>query len=276
MGAFLALGWIPGWDSFEAGKMVAGGRLPQSVSRWPYRDIPLDRFCAAVKKIGIQSVELVGPEEWPMLKKYGLYCAMPRGADLGLTKGFNDPSLHDELIVRYQEMIPRVAEAGYDKLICFSGNRNGMDDQQGLENAAVGLKRLLPAAEKYGVTLCMELLNSKVDHPDYMCDRTSWGVALCNRLGSEHFKLLYDIYHMQIMEGDIIRTIRDNISCIAHFHTGGVPGRNQIDDTQELNYPAIVSAIAESGYEGFIGHEFIPKSDDKMDELRKAYEICSV
>lgn len=251
-------------------------RINQSVCKWPYDDIPLDEFCASVKKIGIKSVELVGPEGWPTLKKHGLDCAMPWGAELGLEKGFNDPALHDKLIDNYSKVIPQVAEAGFDRLICFSGNRNGMDDETGLNNCVKGLKKLMPLAEKHGVTLCMELLNSKIDHPDYMCDHTPWGVELCKRIGSDRFKLLYDIYHMQIMEGDIIRTIRDNISYIDHFHTGGVPGRHEIDDSQELNYPAIMRAIADTGYEGYVGQEFIPSVDDKIGSLQKAYQICDI
>lgn len=250
--------------------------VKQSVCRWPYEDIPLDEFCAAVKNIGIQSVELVGPEEWPTLKKHDLHCAMANGAELGLIHGFNNPQYHDQLTANYEDMIPKVARAGFDNLICFSGNRDGMDDETGLENCAEGLKQLLPTAEEYNVTLCMELLNSKVDHPDYMCDSTQWGVELCDRVGSENFKLLYDIYHMQIMEGDVIRTIRQNIDYIAHFHTGGVPGRNEIDETQELNYPAVVKAIIDSGYQGMIGQEFIPTNNNKLESLEQGYNICSV
>ncbi len=201
---------------------------------------------------------------------------MPWGAGNGIEEGFNDPSLHDELLASYEEVIPLAAEAGLDKIICFSGNRNGMDDDTGLENCAVGLQRLMSTAEEHDVTVCMELLNSKVDHPDYMCDRTEWGVRLADRVGSDHFKLLYDIYHMQIMEGDVIRTIRDHHQYIAHYHTGGVPGRNEIDETQELYYPAIIEAILETGYDGFIGQEFIPTWDDKLAALKSGVEICDV
>lgn len=252
------------------------GKVNHSVCKWCYGDIPLDEFCASAKDIGLKSVELVGPDEWTTLKKYGLTCAMPWGAGKGITEGFNDPSLHDELLASYEEVIPQAADAGLNKIICFSGNRNGMDDKVGLENCAVGLKKLMPIAEKYNVTVSMELLNSKIDHPDYMCDHTSWGVELCKKVGSDQFKLLYDIYHMQIMEGDVIRTIKDNHQYIAHYHTGGVPGRNEIDDTQELYYPAIVKAILETGYDGFIGQEFIPTWDDKLKALEQGVEICDV
>lgn len=252
------------------------GRIKHSVCKWCYGDIPLDEFCKAAKKIGLQSVELLGPDAWPTLKKYGLTCAMPSGAGRGITEGFNNSGLHDELVTSFEEVIPKVADAGFDKIICFSGNRNGMDDETGLENCTVGLKRLMPTAEKYNVTVCMELLNSKVNHPDYMCDHTNWGVELCKRVGSDRFKLLYDIYHMQIMEGDVIRTIRDNHQYIAHYHTGGVPGRHEIDETQELYYPAIMKAIVETGYDGFVAQEFIPSRDDKLAALEQGVEICDV
>lgn len=252
------------------------GRVKHSVCRWPYEEIPLDEFCKSAKELGLQSVELVGPDGWPTLKEHGLTCAMPWGAELGISNGFNNPNLHDKLLASYEEMIPKVAEAGFGKLICFSGNRNGMDDETGLENCTTGLKRLMPTAEKHNVTVCMELLNSKVDHPDYMCDHTAWGVELCERVESDRFKLLYDIYHMQIMEGDVIRTIRDNHQYIAHYHTGGVPGRHEINDTQELNYPAIVRAILDTGYKGFIGQEFIPTWDDELKALKSGVKICDV
>ena len=252
------------------------GKIKHSVCKWCYADIPLEELCKAAGEIGLQSIELVGPEGWPTLKKYGLTCAMPWGAEKSLTEGFNNPRFHDELVANYQAIIPKVADAGFDKIICFSGNRDGMDDETGLENCVTGLKRLISTAEKHKVTVCMELLNSKIDHPGYMCDHTDWGVELCNRVGSDHFKLLYDIYHMQIMEGDVIRTIRDNHQYIAHYHTGGVPGRNEIDETQELYYPAIMRAIVDTGYTGFVGQEFIPSWDDKLASLTKGVEICDI
>lgn len=276
IGALTGTAFIPDMSGDFFSSENNRGQLAQSVSRWAYSDIPLDEFCVAVKKIGFQSVELLGPEDWPTLKKHNLGCAMANGAELGLTEGFNNPQYHDQLIENYQEMIPEVAEAGFKNLICFSGNRDGMDDETGLEHCVTGLSQLISTAEEHDVTLCMELLNSKIDHPDYMCDSTEWGVELCDEIGSENFKLLYDIYHMQIMEGDVIRTIRDNIDYFAHFHTGGVPGRNEIDETQELNYPAIVKAIADAEYEGMIGHEFIPTADDKLKSLKQGFEICRV
>jgi len=197
-------------------------------------------------------------------------------AGKGIVDGFNDPKLHDELIASYEAIFPKLAAAGLNKVICFSGNRKGLDDEQGIQNCAQGLKRLMKSAEKHKVTMVMELLNSKVDHKDYQCDHTAWGAELCKAVGSENFKLLYDIYHMQIMEGDVIRTIKDNYQYIAHFHTGGVPGRNEIDETQELNYPAIMKAIADLGYKGFVAQEFIPKREDKLASLRQGVQICDV
>jgi len=252
------------------------GKVNHSVCRWCYKDIPLEDLCKAAKDIGIASIELTGPEEWPVLQKYGLTSALPWGAGKGIVDGFNDLKLHDELVKSYSEVIPKAAAAGLNQIICFSGNRRGLDDEQGIENCAIGLKRLMPVAEKHKVTVVMELLNSKVDHKDYQCDHTPWGVALVDKVGSDRFKLLYDIYHMQIMEGDVIATIRKYQKYLAHYHTGGVPGRNEIDDTQELHYPAIMKAILETGYKGFVAQEFIPKREDKIASLRQGVNICDV
>ncbi len=252
------------------------GKINHSVCRWCYPSIPLEELCAAAVEIGLKSIELVGPDEWPVLKKYGLTAALPHGAGKGIEQGFNNPAYHDELVASYERVIPLVAAAGYNQIICFSGNRNGLDDQQGIENSARGLKRLVETAEKHGVTLVMELLNSKVNHPDYQCDHTEWGVALCDAVGSPRFKLLYDIYHMQIMEGDVIATIRKHHKYIAHYHTGGVPGRNEIDDTQELNYPAIMKAIVDTGFTGYVAQEFIPTWSDPLESLKQAVLRCDV
>lgn len=252
------------------------GRINHSVCRWCYGDISLDDLCKAAKAMGIKSIDLTGPEEWPTLKKYGLVCALTQGAGKGIGEGFNNPKLHDELVKSYEEVIPKVAAAGFKQIICFSGNRNGMDDAEGLKNCAVGLKRLMPIAEKHNVVMVMELLNSKVDHHDYMCDHTKWGVALCDAVGSEHFKLLYDIYHMQIMDGDVIATIRKYNKYFSHYHTGGVPGRNEIDETQELYYPAIMKAIVDTGFKGYVAQEFIPKKKDKLASLKQGVQICDV
>jgi hydroxypyruvate isomerase len=261
------------------------GRVNHSACRWCYGDIPFEELVKAGKKIGLQSIELTGPSEWVILKKYGMTSAMGQpengewGNGLGLTNGFNEPKNHENLVRLYEDLIPKAAAAGLKNVICFSGNHNGKDEETGLKNCKTGLEKLIKTAEKYKITLAMELLNSKVDHKDYQCDHTVWGVELCRQLGSENFKLLYDIYHMQIMEGDIIRNIRDNIKYIAHFHTGGVPGRHEIDNSQELYYPAIMQAIVETGYKGFVGQEFIPTAKNttgKMAALAKAVQICDV
>ena len=257
-------------------KTMLKGNINHSVCRWCYDSTPFEELCKAAKAMGIKSIDLTGPEEWPMMKKYGLHCAMPWGAGMGIEKGFNDVANHAELFKSYETHIPKVAAAGYDKLICFSGNRKSISDEQGLENCAIGLKMLMPIAEKYKVTLVMELLNSKVDHKDYQADHTAWGAALCDKLGSEYFKLLYDIYHMQIMEGDIIATINKYHKHIAHYHTGGVPGRNEIDERQEIFYPAVMKAILATGFKGYVAQEFIPKDAKPLESLRKSIAICDI
>jgi hydroxypyruvate isomerase len=267
-------------EAFAANEKVLGselnGKINHSVCRWCYSKIPLEDLCKEVVAMGMKSIELQGPEDWPTLKKYGLHCAMPWGAGMGIEKGFNNPALHDELVASYEGIFPKLKEAGYDKVICFSGNRKGMSNEEGMENCAKGLKRLMPSAEKHGVTMVMELLNSKVNHKDYMCDYSKWGVDLCDKVGSERFKLLYDIYHMQIMEGDVIATIKKYHPYFAHYHTGGVPGRAEIDDTQELNYPAIMKAIVATGYKGFVGQEFVPKRADQIASLKQGMTICDI
>ena len=252
------------------------GKINHSVARWCFSDFDVETLCLEAKKIGITGIDLVGPNDWPILKKHNLVSTMCNGAELNLVDGFNDLKFHDQLIKNYTEMIPLVAKAGYKNLICFSGNKRGKTDEEGWNNCVLGLQKILPLAEKHQVTLVMELLNSKIDHKDYQCDKTSWGVELAKRLNSENFKLLYDIYHMQIDEGDVIRTIRENHKYIAHYHTGGVPGRNEIDETQELNYSTIMKAIAATGFTGFVGQEFIPKQKDKIASLKKAIEICDI
>jgi hydroxypyruvate isomerase len=251
------------------------GNIRHSVSKWCFGDYELNEFCEICKRIGIESVELLDPKDWPVVQKHGLTIAMAQGAGLGIDRGFNDPALHDELVASYEKVIPMVAEAGLTNLICFSGRRNGVTDLQGWENCEKGLKRITPIAEKYNVVLTMELLNS-IGHRDYLCDHTVWGSELCRRVGSPNFKLLYDIYHMQIMEGDIINYIRKYHEYFSHIHTGGNPGRNEIDDTQELYYPAIMRAIVDTGYKGFVGQEFVPKQPDKIASLEKCILICDV
>jgi len=247
-----------------------------SVCKWCYDKIPLEDFCQSAKTIGLQSVELLNVDDFPTLKKHGLQCAMVSGVPGGITKGLNRKENHDEIVKWFEEATPVVAEHGYPNIICFSGNRAGMNDEAGLENCAIGLKRIAPIVEKYKINACMELLNSKRNHPDYMCDHTKWGVELVKKVGSERFKLLYDIYHMQIMEGDVCDTIRENHKYIAHYHTGGVPGRHEIDDSQELNYPRVMKAILDTGFKGFVAQEFIPKRSDAIASLRQGVQICDV
>lgn len=255
------------------------GNIRHSVCRWTMGFLPLPELCQTVKSIGFSAIDLVGPTDWDTLKSNGIDSSMCNGAEISLTEGWNDSEYHAELSRRYTEHINLVAEAGYTNLICFSGNRRGMDDETGLENCVKGLKTVLSLAERRNIVLQMELFNSKVDHPDYMCDNSAWGIELCKRLDSPNFKLLYDIYHMQISEGDIIRTIRDYHTWFGHYHTAGVPGRNEIEDNQELNYPAIMRAIHETGYEGYVAQEFISKaanSTGKIAALSRAITICDI
>lgn len=248
------------------------GHVHHSVSRWCFGKISLEDLCRFSKEIGIESVELLGPEDWDTVKKFGLTCAMPSGPG-GIAEGWNRVENHDHLVSESERYLAMIQAAGFSNMILMSGNRRGLSDEEGIENCVKGLQRILPLAEKLGITLCMELLNSKVDHKDYQCDHTAWGAELAGRLSSERFKLLYDIYHMQIMEGDIIRIIRDNIKWIGHFHTAGNPGRNDLDDTQEMNYTGICRAIAATGYDLYVGHEFRPKGDP-IAALHTTFAIC--
>lgn len=255
------------------------GRIRHSVCRWTYGHLSLPQLCQLVKKIGFSAIDLIGPQEWQVLKANGIDSSMCNGAELSLTEGWNDPQYHAALVKNYTDHIAWVAKAGYKNLICFSGNRRGMDDETGLKNCVAGLKQIMALAEKSGVVIQMELFNSKVDHKDYMCDKSAWGIELCKRIASPNFKLLYDIYHMQINEGDVIRTIRDNHQYFGHYHTAGVPGRHEINETQELYYPAIMQAIADTGYSGYVAQEFIPtgKTDaEKVSALRKAVRVCDI
>ncbi|MCU0961424.1 MAG: TIM barrel protein [Pirellulaceae bacterium] len=251
------------------------GNINHSVSRWCYGKLSLDDLCRACQRIGIKSVELVRETDWPTLQKYGLTCAMT-SAGLGIEKGFNRREYHDQLVADLERLVPLAAAAKMPSIICMSGNRQGMADDEGMKNCEAGVKRVVGLCEKHQVNLVMELLNSKVDHADYMCDHTVWGVELCKRVGSERFKLLYDIYHMQIMEGDLIRTIREHAEYIAHYHTGGNPGRNEIDERQEINYPAVMRAIVATGYQGFVGQEFVPADPDPLVSLERCIRICDV
>jgi len=253
------------------------GNINHSVCQWTYNFMSLEELCTLVKSIGFNAIDLIGPEDWPTLQKHGIHSSMcyVKGGS-SLTKGWNDLNNHAQLTTQFTETIPMVQQNGYKNLICFSGSRDGMDDETGLKNCVTGLKPIVELAAKHNVIIQMELLNSKVDHKDYMCDNHKWGVELCKRLGSEHFKLLYDIYHMQIDEGDVIRTIQDNHQYFGHYHTGGVPGRHEIDESQELFYPAIMKAIVATGFKDYVAQEFIPAAKDKAASLKKAVEICDV
>ena len=226
------------------------------------------------------ALDLIDPPDFPTLKKHGLVCSLvnnPTTAGLGgITKAWNRLEHHDPLVTAYEERMRVAADAGYERVICFSGNRAGLDDEKGIENCAIGLKRIMATAEKLKVTVCMELLNSKRNHADYQCDHTAWGVELVKRVGSERFKLLYDIYHMQIMDGDVCDTIKASHQYIDHYHTGGVPGRAEIDETQELHYPRIMQAILDTGFKGYVAQEFVPKRSDKLGSLRQSIGICDI
>ena len=248
-------------------------KLKHSVARWCLSQYSLEEILPRLKELGIYSIDLIGPNEFEVLKKHDFHCSMCEGAAISLTEGWNRLDLHEELIKRYKEVIPKVADAGFNNLICFSGNRNGMDDYVGLENCAQGLEQILPMAEKYGVVLQMELFN-QINHPDYMADSSLWGISLCRRLGTENFKLLYDIYHMQIQEGNIIDSINKYHSYFGHYHTAGVPGRNEIEESQELNYAAIMKAIHLTEFNGHVAQEFIPLREDPFVSLEKAVTIC--
>ncbi len=258
-------------------KYTLKGNINHSVSRWTFNYLSLDDLCKAVKEIGFSAIDLVGPKDWPTLQQYGIYSSMCYTAgDNNLNNGLNHPIYHEQLIKEYLETIPIMAKAGYKNLICFSGQSKGMDDETGMKNCKDALEKIVPFAEKNGITMVMELLNSKIDHKDYMCNRVEWGAELCKRVSSANFKLLFDIYHMQIQEGDIIRNIRDYHQYIAHYHTGGVPGRHEINNSQELYYPAVMEAIVATGYKGYVAQEFVPTYPDKLDSLREAIKICDV
>jgi hydroxypyruvate isomerase len=257
--------------------VLPSGRLKQSVSYWPYSKIPLAEFARGCKNIGLPAIDLLQPEEWPVVREAGLVCSMgyPSKRRDFLSGGFNDPARHDLLVEELERTLPLAAAAGVPNLIAMFGNRKGRSDEEGAVHCIAGLRRVAASAERHGVTVCVELLNSKVDHKDYMGDRTAFGVKVIEGVGSPRVKLLYDIYHMQIMEGDVIRTIRDHFAHIGHFHTGGVPGRHELDDTQELNWRTVCRAIADRGFTGYLAHEFVP-TKEPMTSLREAVALCDV
>ena len=253
---------------------ATAGRLKQSAARWCYGKIPLDDLCRQAAEIGISGIDLVEPNDWPTIRKYGLVPAVTSGAGR-IPDGWNRKENHDKLEADMRTNITRAAEAKVPNVITFSGNRKGLPDDQGKENCIIGLNRVKKIAEEKGVTIVLELLNSKIDHKDYQCDHTAWGVDVMKGVDSPRVKLLYDIYHMQIMEGDVIRTIRENIQYIGHFHTGGVPGRHELDDTQELQWRTVAKAIADLNFQGFVAHEFVP-TKDPIASLKQAVELCTV
>ena len=252
-------------------------RLKQSVSRWPYNAIPLPDFCRAARTIGLAGIDLLQPEEWAVARDAGLVPSMgyPTKRNDFIATGFNNRANHAMLLRELEATIPRAAREGVPNVIAMFGNRGGRSDEEGMANCVAGLKQIAPLAEEQKVTVCVELLNSKVDHKDYQGDHTAFGAAVVRAIGSPRIKLLYDIYHMQIMEGDVIRTVRDHIGEIGHFHTGGVPGRHELDGTQELNWRAVATAIADAGFTGYFAHEFVP-TRDPLTSLREAFETCSV
>jgi len=256
---------------------ILAARLKQSVSRWPYSKIPLPEFCKACKGMGIAAIDLLQPEDWPVVRDAGLVCSMgyPTKRNDFIPTGFNDPANHPMLLRELETTIPLAAKAGVPNVIAMFGNRNGRSDGEAIEACVTGLSQIKALAEEQNVTVCVELLNSKVDHADYQGDHTAFGAAVMERVASPRVKLLYDIYHMQIMEGDVIRTIRTHIQHIGHFHTGGVPGRHELDDSQELNWHGVARAIADTGFNGYMAHEFVP-TKDPLTSLREAVRICSV
>ena len=251
------------------------GRIRQSVSRWCYQKIPLDQLAEFAARIGLRGVDLLQPEEYEVPRRYGLVCAMGYAGAGEIKNALNRVENHASIEQAFRTNIPKAAKASVPNVITFSGNRAGMSDEEGARNTIAGLNRVKKIAEAHGVTICLELLNSKHNHPDYMCDHTAWGVRVVEEVNSPNVKLLYDIYHMQIMEGDLIDTIRKNIQWIGHFHTGGVPGRHELDNSQEVQWEGVMKAIAEAGFNGYVAHEFVP-TGDPLESLRKAADLCDV
>src|SRR3954468_5747682 len=263
------------WRAGAADKAVKIGRLKQSVSRWPYAKIPLPDFCRAIAGMGLTAVDLLEEAEWPVAREHGLVCSMGYAGGGSIRDGLNVVANHDAIVRNFTQTIPRAAAMKIPNVITFFGNRRGMPDEQAIANCVAGLNRVKAIAEDHGVTICVELLNSKVNHPDYQGDRTAFGVAVVKAVGSPRVKLLYDIYHMQIMEGDLIATIKAHHPYIGHYHTGGVPGRHELDETQEVNWRAVMTAIADTGFTGFVAHEFVP-TRDPLTSLREAVRTCDV
>ena len=270
----LAASGIP-LEAAVASGIARKGRIRQSVCQWCYRQMSIDQLAQSAANIGLQGVDLLQPDDYEIPRRYGLICTMGYAGGGEINKALNRTENHTTIEQSFRTNIPRAAKAGVPNVITFSGNRAGMSDDEGARNTIAGLNRLKKIAEDHGVTICLELLNSKRDHHDYMCDHTAWGVRVMEEVNSPNVKLLYDIYHMQIMEGDLIETIRNNIQWIGHFHTGGVPGRHELDGTQEIQWDAVMRGIADSGYRGYVAHEFIPTGDPLV-SLRKAADLCDI
>jgi len=250
-------------------------RIRQSVSRWCYEKIPLEELCEKGAAMGLQAIDLLNEDEWEVPRRYGLVCSMGYGGGGEIRSAMGRIENHAKIEEAFRKSMPRAAKLGVANVITFSGNRGGMSDKEGMKNTIAGLNRVKKIAEDHGVTICMELLNSKVDHQDYMCDHTAWGVRVMEAVSSPRVKLLYDIYHMQIMEGDLVRTITDNIGWLGHFHTGGVPGRHELDNTQEVNWVGVMRTIAATKFAGYVAHEFIP-AREPLRSLQEAVELCDV
>ncbi len=256
--------------------MVKNGRIKQSICGGCLRKAGMDveQMAAVAAKMGLLGLDLVSPKDWPAVKKQGLVATMVPGAG-SIKRGLNDKSMHPQFLDDFRNNVKAAADAGWPNVICMAGDRKGISDEEGMDNCETILKEAVKIAEDHSVVICMELLNSKVNHPGYMCDKSAWGFELCRRVNSPHFKMLYDIYHMQIMEGDLIATIKKNIQHIGHFHTAGVPGRHELDDNQEIYYPAVMRAIVETGYDGYVAHEYTPVHDP-LNSLKQAVETCDV
>ncbi len=248
----------------------------QSVAYWSVGFLPLPELLPKLREMGLSAIDLISPKDWAMISDMGFTCSMAYGReDEDITTGYINEELHEKLNTAYAKTMPEAARRGYKNMICFAGNRRGMNDLDGMRVAAKGIKKLMPVARDNGIVLQMELFNSKVDHPDYMADSSAWAIALCDMVDSENFKLLYDIYHMQVQEGNIIQTIRDYHDYFGHYHTAGVPGRHELNDMQELKYPAVMKAIVDTGYTGYVAHEFLPTYPEKLDGLREAIKVCA-
>jgi len=274
-GALLGRSGADAQTAPPTGRVVTKGRLRQSASRWCYQKIPLPEFARAVKEMGLTAIDLLKEDEWPVVRDLGLTCSMGYGGGGTIADGLNNKANHDAIVSGLEKSLPMAVKLGVPNLITFFGNRKGMPDQEGLDNCVIGLNRIKKAAEDAGVTICLEVLNSKVDHKDYLGDRSAYGFQVIKAVGSPRVKVLYDAYHMQIMEGDLIRTIRDNYQAIAHYHTGGVPGRHELDDTQEVQWRTVAAAIADTGFTGYFAHEFVP-TRDPLTSLREAVALCDV